>query len=55
MKSAKGYMHPKVGGLKQMSKGVLPKPFMAARNPYREARTAVTKSTGGKTKPMGKF
>lgn len=53
MKSAKSFIHPKVGGLRQSKQP--PGAFKAPTNPYRDARTAVTKVTGGKTKPMGKF
>jgi hypothetical protein len=55
----KGYTHPKVGGpvtgLKQSKRSTLPGAFKAPKNPYREARTEVTKATGGKTPPAGKF
>lgn len=48
-------MHPKVGGLQKFRQSTIPGAFKAPTNPFREAKTAVTKVTGGKTKPMGKF
>lgn len=54
-KGAKGFMHPKVGGLKSFKQSTIPNVFKSPANPFRKAKTAVTKVTGGKTKPMEKF
>jgi hypothetical protein len=61
MKSAKSFMHPKIGGGAKGSGFPAGKRFPGQEgfqkpfNPYKDARTKVTIATGGKTKPAGRF
>lgn len=48
-KSFTSYIHPKVGGAKKGPTFIKGAPVKAA-NPYRTAKTFVTRATGGKSK-----
>lgn len=48
-KSFGSYVHPKVGGMKKGPTPIKGAPIKAT-NPYRTAKTFVTRATGGKSK-----